>query len=315
VLRSEEASRAIDARGPGSETVPRLAAARGSASVLHSSARSRSRRIPWLAASVVWAAAACTLTDKSFEPARLDDAETQSETSLPGAPSAPDGLPLASQQSGLPATSTNAEAEPDVRPLLTQMNTLEPSDVSDGTAADAGVTQLVDVERDAGVVVEVVPPVVVPVVVPPVVAPPVVVPPVVVPPAELCTGLTLGASCYELFNSFLSWDAAEQQCVGWGGHLASIGSPEENAALDAWPAQLGLSTADGSGIWVGGTDAQSDGQFLWVDGSPFTLQGWAPGQPDNGAGIDCIEKRNDGAGQWYDRRCIDSLRYLCERPL
>jgi hypothetical protein len=195
------------------------------------------------------------------------------------------------------------------------MNTLEPGDVSGETEADAGLTLGVDVEQDAGVVVDAVPPVVVPpVVVPPVVAPPVVVPPVVAPP-EPCTGLTFGGSCYELFNSFVPWDAAEQQCVAWGGHLASIGSLEEDAALNAWPAQLGLSNADGSGIWVGGTDAQGEGQFLWVDGSAFTLQGWAPGQPDNGAGIDCIEKRNDGAGQWYDRRCIDSLRYLCERPL
>ena len=52
-----------------------------------------------------------------------------------------------------------------------------------------------------------------------------------------------------------------------------------------------------------------------VDGSTFSLAGWAPGQPDDGAGTDCIEKRNDGAGRWYDRHCTDSLRYLCERSL
>ena len=103
--------------------------------------------------------------------------------------------------------------------------------------------------------------------------------------------------------------------MAWGGHLASIGSSSENAFLNGWTAERGLTNADGQGVWIGGSDAQQDGVFRWVDGSSFSFTGWAPGQPDDGAGVDCIEKRNDGAGQWYDRHCADSLRYLCERAL
>jgi hypothetical protein len=45
----------------------------------------------------------------------------------------------------------------------------------------------------------------------------------------------------------------------------------------------------------------------------LSFVGWAQNQPDNGQGIDCIQKRNDGTGQWSDRQCIDSLPYVCER--
>jgi hypothetical protein len=107
---------------------------------------------------------------------------------------------------------------------------------------------------------------------------------------------------------------AEQRCVDWGGHLASVESPEEDVFLDDWPAQLAIPFADGSGIWLGGTDAVLDGDFRWWDTSPLAFAGWAPNQPDNGVGVDCIEKRNDGSALWYDRRCTDPQAFVCERP-
>jgi len=132
-------------------------------------------------------------------------------------------------------------------------------------------------------------------------------------PGEPCSRV-LGSSCYELFDELVSWDVAEQSCLAWGGHLASVESLEENEGLNPWLLELGITSVDGSGIWLGGSDSERDGEFLWVASSPFAFTGWAPAQPDNGAGIDCIEKRDDGAGGWYDRRCTDALRYLCERP-
>ena len=308
VLCSEMASARVPARlEPGSSNVHRVAAVRGSAGVQPSSARFGCFTVPWLIAGVIGAAAGCTLTEKPFEPTPIDDAETRSEPTLPAGSVAADDVAVAEQDTGLPTTGNNTEGVPNVRPPTTQASMLEPGGASEQTDADAGAPPLVEEKpEDAGATVDAAPPVV---------DPPIVEPPPVEPPGEPCTGLSFEGSCYELFDSFLAWDLAEQQCVAWGGHLASIGAAEENAFLNGWPAELGLANADGSGIWIGGSDAQRDGQFLWVDGSPFSFAGWAPGQPDNGAGVDCIEKRNDGAGQWYDRRCVDSLRYLCERPL
>jgi hypothetical protein len=133
-------------------------------------------------------------------------------------------------------------------------------------------------------------------------------------PRAPCPGLVFEESCYELFGELASWNEAEARCVAWGGHLASVESSEEDAFLGAWPALLGLPLLDGSGLWLGGTDALRDGDFRWSGDRSLDFLGWASDQPNNGAGVDCIEKRNDATQRWYDRRCGDGERYVCERP-
>ncbi|HKO94368.1 MAG TPA: lectin-like protein [Polyangiaceae bacterium] len=133
-------------------------------------------------------------------------------------------------------------------------------------------------------------------------------------PNTPCPGLVFESSCYEFFAEQLSWDVAEERCVAWGGHLASVESLEEDAFLGAWPALIGIAFSDGSGLWLGGTDARTDGDFRWSDGRALSYEGWASDQPNNGPGVDCIEKRNDVTQRWYDRRCTDGERYVCERP-
>jgi hypothetical protein len=272
-----------------------------------------------LLAALIGAGIGCTLTDEPFEPIAIDATETKSEPTLPAGPAAPDSEPATGSETGLPTTGGNTEGVPNVRAPADQASLREPASAGEATEPDAGAPPVEGQTEnaatvDAGPVVVDPPAVDPPAVDPPVVEPPVVVP-VQEPPRNPCPGLSFGGSCYQLFDSFIPWNAAEQQCVSWGGHLASIESAEENSFLNRWPAELGISNGDGSGIWIGGTDAQQDGVFRWVAGSPFSFAGWAPGQPNDGAGVDCIEKRNDGAGQWYDRFCVDSLRYLCERPL
>jgi hypothetical protein len=134
------------------------------------------------------------------------------------------------------------------------------------------------------------------------------------PPKAPCPGLVFEGSCYEFFDEQVSWSDAESRCAAWGGQLASVESPEEDAFMSAWPALMGVPLLNGAGLWLGGTDAIRDGDFRWQGGRPLGFTGWAPGQPNDGAGVDCIEKRNDYAQGWYDRRCTDGERYVCERP-
>jgi len=275
------------------------AAARGGASAFPISVYTRRRVGRWLLAGVTCAAAGCTLVADELDPTRVERTETSPESTGAPAPSPVQGEPLAGRESALPtASSEDREGAPDVRTAPTQTSALDTNGSSavSGTA-DAGVPVTSAVQADAGAVVD-------------------GGTGVLVPPAEEpCTSRVLGGSCYELFAESVSWDVAEQRCVAWGGHLASIESADENEGLNTWPLELGITGVDGSGIWLGGTDVQRDGEFLWVVDGPFVVPGWAPTQPDNGAGLDCIEKRNDGAGGWYDRHCTDALRYLCERPL
>jgi hypothetical protein len=133
-------------------------------------------------------------------------------------------------------------------------------------------------------------------------------------PSVPCPGVVFEGSCYEFFDEQTSWREAEARCAAWGGHLASVESSEEDAFIGAWPALSGVPLLDGSGIWLGGTDALRDGNFRWSDDRALSFVGWAPDQPNNGVGVDCIEKRNDATQSWYDRRCTDGERYVCERP-
>ena len=129
-----------------------------------------------------------------------------------------------------------------------------------------------------------------------------------------CPGEAFAGSCYQFFGELVAWSDAEASCVAWGGHLVSVGSAAEDAFLDTWPGALGVPVGNGSGIWLGGTDAALDGAFVWSDGSALVFNGFAPNQPDDGPGADCIEKRNDAAALWFDQRCTDEHPYVCERP-
>jgi len=136
------------------------------------------------------------------------------------------------------------------------------------------------------------------------------------PPPLTCSGSTFEASCYAFFGDLETWSGAEERCIAWGGHLASVESPEEDAFLGDWPLALDIAMGNGTGIWLGGTDTLQDNDFRWPDNSPVSFEGWAPNQPDNGpGGIDCIEKRNDATARWYDQRCTDEHPFVCEKPL
>ena len=58
---------------------------------------------------------------------------------------------------------------------------------------------------------------------------------------------------YTLMNEALSWSDASAACQAAGQHLASVHSAAENALL--------LTAAAGNAVWIGGTDAASEGTF------------------------------------------------------
>ena len=95
---------------------------------------------------------------------------------------------------------------------------------------------------------------------------------------------------------------AEQAFVVLGGHLASIHTAQVNAFI----AVLG-----GLGAYVGGTDAASEGTFVWTDGSPFDFTNWLGGEPNNsGDGEDCLQI-NDSLGGWNDVPC-GGAHFVCK---
>ena len=66
-------------------------------------------------------------------------------------------------------------------------------------------------------------------------------------------------------------------------------------------------------LWLGGTDATSEGTWTWSDGALFSFTGWASGQPDDlGGDQDCLLTNFHGAGAWDDQACITKLKFVCK---
>lgn len=114
-----------------------------------------------------------------------------------------------------------------------------------------------------------------------------------------------GERCYRFATSSASWLGAFQSCRGWGGRMMVVGSAAEDALLTE---HLQGDT------WIGLQDILNEGTFSWENGSSATYRNFAPGEPNDGNGSDCVEKRQSDA-LWYDQPCALEKQYACEKAL
>ena len=114
--------------------------------------------------------------------------------------------------------------------------------------------------------------------------------------------------CYMLFDNQQNWDAARVACeaLGPGSHLATVADANENQAV--------LNLAMNNDVWIAGTDAGNEGNWIWYQNDPFSFQNWRSGEPNNGSGNeDCMVLEGMRGGTWDDRSCGESRRFVCER--
>ncbi|KAI1902233.1 hypothetical protein AGOR_G00042600 [Albula goreensis] len=133
---------------------------------------------------------------------------------------------------------------------------------------------------------------------------------------ELCQGgcpagwKSVSGRCFKYIPGSKDWATAEKTCRDNGGTLASVHSAEEHEAVKQ--AYRALSGRDDS-FWVGLSDCQKEGLWLWSDGSVFTFQKWNPGQPDNWHNDeDCVHTNVGGPKDWNDLSCASSQPFLCQ---
>jgi hypothetical protein len=111
--------------------------------------------------------------------------------------------------------------------------------------------------------------------------------------------------CYRFASSTSNWLGALQSCRQWGGRLMVVGSAAEDQLL----AEHMLAST-----WIGLHDILSEGTFFWENGSNASYRNFAPSEPNDGNGSDCVEKRLSD-GLWYDQPCSLSKPFACERAL
>jgi hypothetical protein len=123
-----------------------------------------------------------------------------------------------------------------------------------------------------------------------------------------------GGQCFVLFAGPKTRAIAELDCVALGGHLATVKTAASNAIVSAL-----VSTTPSA--FLGGTDAATEGAYVWPDGTAATYTNWRTGEPNNGnmGGYeeDCIVIQGLLAGVWDDRPCAPppvgtgSYAYVC----
>ena len=117
------------------------------------------------------------------------------------------------------------------------------------------------------------------------------------------------APVYKLMKNHLSWSVAKTACQAAGMRLASVHSASENALL--------VTAAAGNQVWIGGTDAASEGTWKWSpSGMPLSYTNWYYREPNNDWGNEhCLELVPRWSGKWNDLDCTANRKYVCEtRP-
>jgi len=112
-----------------------------------------------------------------------------------------------------------------------------------------------------------------------------------------------------------SYAAGETKCKSRhpSAHLASIHSKQEHDFI------LERVETKGHGTYIGGSDKELEGHWVWSDGSPWDYEYWSPKNPSNGAGKGehCAMMWHDGLGRWNDAACdnIHQGGYVCSYDL
>jgi uncharacterized protein YodC (DUF2158 family) len=114
---------------------------------------------------------------------------------------------------------------------------------------------------------------------------------------------SFGGHYYYKSSIPLNFQNAYQSAGLAGGHLATVSSAGENAFLAGY--------VTGFPAWIGISDGLIEGTFLGVDGCPNAYTNWAPGQPDNGGGVEDFVEMLPG-GLWSDQSPLATRLALME---
>ncbi|XP_072227227.1 C-type lectin domain family 4 member E-like [Leuresthes tenuis] len=131
-----------------------------------------------------------------------------------------------------------------------------------------------------------------------------------------------GGKYYYFSTMKSSWIKSRDECRRKGGDLVKINSREEQRFLEIRVRDK--MEEDEDKFWIGLTDSEEQGSWLWADGSPldtrFTFwnghepDNWREGNPD---GEDCVRMGMRGGAEdlkcWFDKVCAVPHRSICEK--
>ncbi|XP_060069267.1 uncharacterized protein LOC132549356 [Ylistrum balloti] len=133
-----------------------------------------------------------------------------------------------------------------------------------------------------------------------------------------------GGKCLQFVVTERTWTKARTDCKSRGGDLVTIKDAGKQAFVYNTLRNLHWRY---KGLWIGGSDRDREGTWVWVDGTLMKYGNWHQGQgPTTHHGFffststfeDCAEMRLDDGGKWHDYPCGGlhySYSYICEYAL
>ena len=111
-------------------------------------------------------------------------------------------------------------------------------------------------------------------------------------------------ACYKVSNKQMSFSDASATCKQEGAELASIHTFQENEFI--------RNISGSTDVFIGLSDSNIEGTFVWSDGCPLAYTNWEAGEPDNDYGLgDCVLFQG-GNGKWNDTPCDMWYEYVCK---
>lgn len=112
---------------------------------------------------------------------------------------------------------------------------------------------------------------------------------------------------YAVYSEQMNWHDAQTFCEELGGHLVTITSEEEMDFI------LNEIMVIGEDCMIGFSDAETEGDWVWVTGEDNEYTNWADGEPNNEWEEDYAAMMN-GSGVWNDGHfdTEDYWNFICE---
>jgi len=113
-------------------------------------------------------------------------------------------------------------------------------------------------------------------------------------------------NCYKVDSTTRSWQEAENECAREAGsHLTNIIDRAEQAYVTL------LMKENQVDLWIGLTDKENAGRYLWTDSTTVRFTNWGPGMPSVMTG-GCVHLDYSKYGQWSDKKCDAAYGSLCK---
>ncbi|XP_078685566.1 uncharacterized protein LOC144918572 [Branchiostoma floridae x Branchiostoma belcheri] len=118
-----------------------------------------------------------------------------------------------------------------------------------------------------------------------------------------------GGACFMAYNEDKTYSQAREVCAADGALLAM----PKDKDVDNFVRELKNAVNKISHFWFGLNDENSDGEWVWEDGTPHDISTdwnlWQPGEPNGNEGENCANYYGSG---WNDAPCSSAYKFICQ---